>query len=73
MSLKKIKRMVAQLLIIAFIVPNISAKAITNNVNSVIEETTLNEDVSSSNQNVQAVDNSEKKEELKQDSSNDKE
>ncbi|GAA0083685.1 hypothetical protein UT300007_01240 [Clostridium sp. CTA-7] len=73
MSLKKIKRMVAQLLIIAFIVPNISAKAITNNVNSVIEETTINEDVSSSNQNVQAVDNSEKKEELKQDSSNDKE
>lgn len=43
MSLKKIKKIVAQLLLVAFIVPNVSAKAVTNNTNNtnnlVIEET----------------------------------
>lgn len=44
MSFKKIKRFVAQLLIVAFIIPNISAKAITNNTSSVIEEQSNNQE-----------------------------
>lgn len=38
MSLNKMKKIIAQLLLIAFIMPNMNVKAITNNTTSVIQE-----------------------------------
>ncbi|MCR1950676.1 cell wall-binding repeat-containing protein [Clostridium sp. DSM 100503] len=54
MSFKKIKKLVAQLLIVAFIVPNISAKAITNNPGSAIEEKSTDEVTNSITSSVQS-------------------
>lgn len=62
MSFKKIKKLVAQLLIVAFIVPNISAKAVTNNASSIIEEKNNQEENNSITNSVQSSQDYEKDE-----------
>ena len=42
-SLKKIKRIVAQILLIAFIIPNVNVQAMSNNKSQIIKESTINE------------------------------
>lgn len=68
MSFKKIKKIVAQLLIVAFIIPNISAKAITNNPDSVIEEKSSNKETDSITNNVKSSQDNEKEDEKKDNS-----
>lgn len=69
MSFKKIKKIVAQLVIVAFIVPNISAKAIINNPGSVIEEKSSNKETDSITNNAKSSQDNEK-EDSKKDNSN---
>ncbi|MDI9217095.1 cell wall-binding repeat-containing protein [Clostridium tertium] len=64
MSFKKIKKLVAQLLIVAFIVPNISAKALTNNASSIIEEKNNQEESNSMTNSVQSSQDYEKVEDV---------
>lgn len=66
MSFKKIKKLVAQLLIVAFIVPNISAKAVTNNPGLVIEENSNNKETDSITNNVKSSQDYEKEDVMKE-------
>lgn len=87
MSLKKIKKIVAQLLLVAFIVPNVSVKAVTNKIDNtsnlvieetnnkqedlVIEETNKNEELENKEDSGQVHESIEKVEQYNNDSTKD--